>query len=303
MECKTSSIFLLTIKSNVEPYIHAYIVALAVITITGNALLIWLLKKTRQTNTISFQFIIIMSISDLILSTGNLIVLIINNLIDANTTTCWIVLFFQFIIATCGGFSVIMATYIALDRYLHMKYLERYPSIVTKKRAYSLTMVSFLLLLMMNAIFALPMPNNVQQIFQAIYLFSSAPIALVILILYYYTMKTIRKKASELTGNLENQTRTLSKALKAIAICTISLLIPLLIIKILQMVNKHYKFSSFFLLDALTIFSFVTFSSNAFWSSFVFMLLNRPIRLLLKRNARRSVSCRRGAVESTAENG
>ena len=291
MECKTTSLFLLAIESHVKPYIQACIVALAVFTITGNALLIWLLKKTRQTNTISFQFIIMMSISDLILSTSNLIALLMSNVSnDANTKICWIVLFFQFVIATCASFSVTMATFIALDRYLHMRYLEKYPSIFTKKRAYFLTIMTILLLVMLNAIFAMPFSNDVQQVFQAIYLFLAAPTVFAILMLCYHTMKTIRKKASQLTRSLVNQTRTLSKALKAIAICTISLLIPSIIIKVLQMVNKHYKFSSSFLLDTIMLFSYITFSSNAFWSSFVFMLLNRPIRLELKRIARRSLA-------------
>ena len=294
-----SCLFSPPIKSSATTYIRACIVALAVLTITGITLLMWLLKKTRQTNTISFQFIIMMSISDLILSTSNLIALIMSNVSDdANTKICWIVLFFQFVIATCASFSVTMATFIALDRYLHMRYLEQYPSIFTKKRAYFLTIMTILLLVMLNAIFAMPFSNDVQQVFQAVYLFLAAPTVFAILMLCYHTMKTIRKTASQLTRSLVNQTRTLSKVLKAMAICTISLLIPSIIIKVLQMVNKNYKFSSSFLVDTKLILSYITFSYIEFSGSFGFLFL----KLVLKRIARCFVCCRRGPIESTAEN-
>ena len=302
MECKASSVFSFKIKDRVLPYFCACIITVAVLAAISNALLIWGLKKTRQTSTISFQFIIVMSTSDVILCASHLIKLTISTVIEYNATICWITLFCQFIATTCTSFSFLMVAFIALDRYLHMRYLERYPSIVTKRRAYCLTIMSILLLVIVNATFALPAPSNVQRIFQTVYLFFATPIVFTILMLYYYTMKTIRKKASQATRNVINQTRALSKASNLITVSTTCLLMLLLTSNVIKLVNRHHRFSSSSLLDEITMISYAIYSSNAFWSSFVFMRFNRPIRLLFKRIARNSVCCRRAAVISTSGN-
>ena len=164
--------------------------------------------------------------------------------------------------------SFLMVVFIAPNRYLHMSYLERYPFIVTKKRPYSLKLLSILLLLITNAMFALPVPNNVKQIFQTIYLLFATPTIFAIPMLCYCTMKTIRKKAIQVTSDVINQTRALSNASKLIAISATCLLMPLLTINAIKLVNRHYRLCSSSILNEIKMFSYVIYSFNALWSNF-----------------------------------
>ena len=286
MECRESSIFSFNITTESYPYIRAYIIIVTVFNVSGNAILIWALKKTGQTKTISVQFIIIMSIFDLVTSAVNLIILIITSIPQRSKANCWTTLLCQFFLSTFSAYSFIMVALIALDRYLHMRYLERYPSVVTKKRGYCLAVATFVYALTVNVIYTLPLPYNVPYISQSVHIFSTSPIIVSIFVLYYKAMRTVRTKASRLTRSVIAQTRSLSKAAKRITICVLVLTLPVITIQSLELVNKHCKFSSLTVLGNLKIFAYVTYSSIAFWSSYIFISQNRPIRFRLSRLVR-----------------
>ena len=294
MTCGTLLIFSVSITA----YLSAYILLIGTLNVTGNVLLIWAIKKTGQTKTISCQFIVMMSVSDVALSSMNIILLIATRF-QEQEMSCWFRLFSLFFLNTCNGYSMLMVAFIALDRYLHMRYLARYPSIVTKKRGHFLAVTSFLLLSVINAIFVFLQSKNVLQVFQIVYLLASAPIVFTIFMLYYNAMKAIRKKASQLAMDVITRTKTLFKAAKIITICIIGLIMPMLAMQVLQLANNHYKFATSSLMDNLKLCAYTTFTSNAFCSSVVFMSLNRPIRLLLRRSIRRFFRCTTVAVRST----
>ena len=285
MECRESSIVSFTITKHVLPHVGVFIFIILVFNFSGNTLLIWALKKTGQTKTISSQFIIIMSISDLIISTNSLIIVIINLIPQKNSSICWIYILFQFLMTTSNMFSYHMIALIALDRYLHMRYLQRYPFVVTKKRGYFITVACIMSAIAVNVILYLPLPYNVPYISQSVYIFISFPVTCSIFILYHKAMKALRTKASQLTRRVIAETRTLSKAAMRITICVLVLTLPPIIIQILELINKHHKFIASNLLENLKLFSYITFISNAFWSSYIFISLNTPIRLLLRRFA------------------
>ena len=287
MECREASIFLFNITRDTLPYIYGYIIIIDVFNISGNAILIWALKKTRQTKTISFQFIIIMSISDLALSIANLMILIIPSIPQQNRASCWTTVICQFFLSTCSVYSFIMVALIALDRYLHMRYLERYPSILTKKRGYCLAIASFVYALTMNVAYYLPLSYNIPYISQAVHIILSSFTVSSTFILYYKAMRAIRTKASQLTRSVINRTRSLSTAAKRITLCFLVLILPTFIIQVIEVINKHHKFITSTTLENAKLLSYVTFSSNAFWSSFIFISLNTPIRMLLRQLARR----------------
>lgn len=299
MECRGSSVFSFNIAEESFLYIRAYIVIIIIFNISGNAILIWALKKTGQTRTISFQFIIIMSISDLVSSIANSIILIITSISQQNKTICWIRLLCQFLLSTCVAYSFIMVALVALDRYLHMRYLERYPSVVTKKRGYCLAIASFVYASTVHVIYSLPLSYNVPYISQSVYIFSTSPIIFSIFVLYYKAMRAMRTKASQLNRSVIAQTRTLSKAAKRITVCVLVLTLPTITIQSIELVNKHFNFSSLSVLGSAKIFAYITYSSIAFWSSYIFMLQNRPIRLLLRRLVRYHLSCEATKIGST----
>ena len=287
MECREKVIFIFNITRDILPYIYGYIIIIDVFNISGNAILIWALKKTRQTKTISFQLIIIMSISDLAMSTASLLILLIPLIHHQNKSRCWAALLCQIFIKTFSQYSFMVVTLIALDRYLHMRYLERYPSVVTKKRGYCLAIASFVYAVIANIIYTLPLPNNISYIFESFTIFVGSLIGISVFVLYYKAIRAIRTKASQLTRSVITQTRSLSTAAKRITLCFFILTMPWVILSVLEVINKHHKFTTSTTLDNAKLFSNVTFSSNAFWSSFIFISLNTRIRMLLRQLARR----------------
>ena len=272
-----------------------YAVIIAAINITSNSLLIWALKKTGQTKTISFQFIITMSVSDLLLGTGNLVFQMLNALHNYKID-CWVKAIFHTHISICSLYSLIMVALIALDRYLHMRYLERYPLIVTKKRGYILNTLAFLYSFAETAAFALPLRYSEPYISQAIHFVLGIPIMLSVFILYFRAIRTLRTKASQLCRDIITQTRALSTAATRITVCLILLSLPLAVIQGLELANRSYRFTSFSLLSSAKLFAFATLMSNGFCNAFILMSVNRPIKMLLRRYRTRY---RRNVVGST----
>ena len=297
MKCRPSSLLSFDTTPNLQQYFESYSMIIAFINITGNSLLIWGVQKTGQTRTISFQFIIMMSVSDLVLSTVNVIYKILNA-IYRDRNNCWMILCFQFLLSTCSMFSFIMVALIAFDRFLHMRYLERYSSIVTKKRGYLLAIASCFFSSAENIILVLSISYKDSYIGQAIYLFLALPVMVLIFIFYYSAMKAIRAKASQISRNIITQTRALSRAATRITICLIVLSLPLLIIQVLELVNRSSRFTNPSLLGNAKFIAYATFTSNAFWSAYIFISLNRPIRMLLWRPFR---NCKRRSVGGLTE--
>ena len=286
MNSTKSRILSFNVTRDIFPYICGYIIIIGVFNISGNAILIWALKKTRQTKTISIQFVIIMSISDLAISTITLILLIIPYIPQQNMARYWVTLLCQVLLSTFSLYSFTMVVLIALDRYLHMRYLERYPSILTKKRGYCLAIASFVYALTVNVIYNLPLSNNISYFFQSVTIFMVSLIVISIIVLYYKAIRAIRTKASQLTQRVITQTRSLSKAAKRITFCYLILTLPLIIIYVLELIYEHHKLIRLASLKRAKLVASITFSSNAFWSSFFFISLNTPIRMLLRELAR-----------------
>ena len=299
MDCRNSSLLSFIITTEILPYVGAYNVIIIAFNISGNMLLILALKKTGQTKTISSQFIIIMSISDLVMNTTQSILMIITFISRKNRAICWIRLSCQFLMTTFNAFSLTMIALIALDRYLHMRYLQRYTFVVTKKRGYFLAVGCFVFATTLNIIFSLPLPYNVPNISEPVYTFSLFPIACSIFILYNRAMKALRMKASQLTRSVITTTRTLSKAAMRITLCVVVLTLPMIIIQMLELVNKHNKFIRSSSLGNVKLVAQITYTSIAFWSSYIFISLNTPIRMLLRRFARYSCKRNTSTIGST----
>ena len=295
MACTEVSIFALKPTANLVPYLTAYNVVIALFNLTGSSLLLWALKKTGQTKTISFQFIIMMSISDLIGSINNAIFLTLITWKE-HSMNCWMSSSVQFLLGTLNIFSFLMIVLIALDRYLHMKYLDRYPSIVTKRRGHLLAVAAFFVASLINGILLLPIPNGESVILQILFIISVCPFLLCILVLYRGAMRELRKKSSQLTSRIVTQTRTLSKTAKLVTICITVLTIPLLVIQAVELVDEDTNLVSSRLIDNMKPFAYATYTFNVFCSSIIFMSQNRPIRMLIKRIGRCPQTGRRSVV-------
>ena len=124
-------------------------IALAVLAVATNAFLIHALRKLDKLKTISFKFVLSLCISDISLG---VVLLIFEPIIYYSMSDLDTILKYSkisgFFIFSFVSLSAILTICIAVDRFIHMKYLLKYRLIMTKFRAMMMiiisTIVSFL---------------------------------------------------------------------------------------------------------------------------------------------------------------
>ncbi len=118
--------------------------SLGISNILINSFLIYALRKLKKFKTISFKFIILLSISDLcdgITTVAGIIVLHAVSSSYKERMTLIIGYTFKYFFAP---FSLIMIFIIAIDRYIHLRYFSGYNTIMTNRRAIIIVVVAVL---------------------------------------------------------------------------------------------------------------------------------------------------------------
>ena len=117
-----------------------------------------------------------------------------------------------------------------------------------------------------------------------------------VITLYYNALRTLRRKAHQVTRNVINQSRALSKAAHRVSVCLLVLTVPMVITFTIQNVNIQLHFANESSINVITWFAYISFLGNAFCSSVIFMSQNRPIRRLIRRLANHNWNRIRSAV-------
>ena len=282
MDCVSFIKGLYGIPRSIVTLIQVYNVLIGVVNIIGNGILIWALRRTGQTKTISLKFIIIMSFSDLGISIISIFFMSLMTL-EQYVKHCWLKLVIQAVLNTFNCFSGLMVLLIATDRYLHMTFLERYSIIFTKRRGYLMVGVSFFLAAICNTALILPYSRPTYSIIKQVYFSFLLFFPLLIIILYYKAMRAMRRKANQISRNTINYNRTLGRAAKRISICFLILTTPIIICHILDGISMKAPVMDLSVLNAFTWLAYITFLVNGFCSSVIFMSQNILIRRLLRR--------------------
>lgn len=271
-----------TVPGTIIAFIRIYNILVALSNILGNALLIFALKRTGQTRKTAFQYIIFMSVSDLVIgSTGLLFITALTY--DHFNQNCTLKLATQYILNSCSSFSILMVVLIALDRYLRMKHLERYPSVFTKRRRYYLVTAASLIALSSSALLILPLPRSFHSMLKMTYFSTGIISFLAISILYRMAFLALKKKACQVSGGIINQHKTLGKAAKRVTFCIIVLTAPVIIMHFIEELYYRGATKSSPTLVGCIWFGYITFLGNGFCSSVVLISQNRPVQLFLKR--------------------
>lgn len=279
MVCPTTFPSMDNVSDNFAIFIRIYNAIIGFLNITGNAFLIYGLKRTGQTRMISFQYIILMSTCDIIVGFNGLIFGTIYTL-NSFSQYCWLAICNEFIATSCSGFSVTMIGLIALDRYLHMKFLQRYSTLFTVKRGRILALVVFLVPLCFTAIRVMSIPKATKSIVVLIHSIFPSVILVSIIILYRNACKEMERKANPAIRSLATENRTLAKAARRITICYVCLILPLSILCIIVSCQEEED-SSYWKIPLIL--AYVTYLCNGFCSSCIFISLNKPIQLLIRR--------------------
>ena len=112
---------------------------IALINIILNSLLTFVLWKLGKLQTISFRFIFIQSSCDVLVGITMLLTRIV--IYVTNEHSCSLITYTYIACDSLCGFSAIMITLIAVDRFIHMRFLNRYSDWMNSQRA--ITMVLF----------------------------------------------------------------------------------------------------------------------------------------------------------------
>ena len=266
---------------------------IALLNICGNALLIYALKKTGQTATLSLQIIFLMSLSDLI--TGITALSLTNALLWKEfDSVCQIKIATLIIHVVFGGFSFSTVFLIALDRFLHMKYLQRYSIIITRRRAYSIIVFIFCIHLLSATLFSLPALKQETEYLQLAYFMAGIPTIITTIALYYKAIKTTTCRVSFSTAiATQNPNFHIKKILKAAKLITLSfgiLLTPLLIVHITLAMNTRHKILNAKTMTTCKWFSYIVALGNGFCSCSIFFLYNMPARTVLSNIYRKVIN-------------
>ena len=276
-------------------------IMVGVCNVVGNALLIWALSKTLQMKTMSIQFIMILSSSDLILGITS-IVFSVPSTADQYQRLQLLTSITLFVMNTSSTFSMLMILLIAFDRYLHMRYLERYPTIFTKKRGYFLVIALLAFSLSSSAAIALMILEETYRIFQLVYIFVMILAIVAVLKLYHNALHTLKQNSNEVTKSIFNQNRALGKAAVRISICVIALTTPMTVLLIIDNLNAHLEMFDAKALHTFLWYSYIIFLGNGFCNCIVFISQNAPVRRVLKRVMRYNLNLVRSVRGSTLNN-
>lgn len=151
-------------KSVAGTVINVLVLLLNIVT---NSSLIYAILKLKLTRKPTFVFYLFMGINDLIIA----VVLqpLVGYLSSQNINMCTpLDVIGQFLAHSLCQFSGLMMTFVAFDRYLHMKLLINYNSSMNSKKAYTLVFVAFIACLLIAASSALSSIYRFVFIFQVI---------------------------------------------------------------------------------------------------------------------------------------
>ena len=302
MACSLFLMNLFTSEQIFLIFIQIYNTVISILNISGNSILIWGLHRTRQTKTISFQFIVIMSASDLTTGVVGLISMVLV-LFEQYQKYCLLRIGVLAVFTVLNVFSSLMVCLVAFDRFLHMRYLETYQFKFTKVRGYFLVIILAVLALATGVLFALPLTLVIHSILQMACSSMAAVILILTLFFYRKALSTMRRNGNQITRSIINLNRALGKAAKRVSICYFILSVPLIATYFLNSIKLRVAIFDSSILEYGFWFAYVTYLANGFCSSVTFISQNIPIRRVLRRvvmdkwNRIRSVV---GAVETNS---
>ena len=261
--------------------------------ILGNAILIYALRTTGQTNTVSFKFIIIMSISDITCGVVGLVP-VTQLLWEHSHGYCYLKICTQWVLNAQGSFSIMMIALIACDHYLHMTNLTRYHSIMNTRRGYCLAFNTLFFAGSMATVYQLLLhyhkgPGLILQVISAVFGVFTLGIAMA---LYLKAYKNLQSKAATQTNQVArsilNEARKFSKTARLIVISAIFLTMPRMVATVFEVINTYTTFLNQSSLDTFVWLGLLIYSANAFSSSVIFIMYNSLVKQFLKTLGTRS---------------
>eukprot|EP00794_Sanderia_malayensis_P007459 gene7459-8281_t len=292
-------------------------VVVTLLNIIVNIFLIFALKATNQLRNLSCKLIACLSLSDICVG------LVLQNVVSVLLTAfksengnCTVELVSQFLSYTFPQISGVMIMIIALDRWVHMKFLNKYSSMMNQRTA--------CFMILGNVVFALGIAivSVVASVYKKFFLFNAVLIImdsiviLLIYVAYIFTfrsvrahMKGMRRRAKEndrvedyhraqsttpalattaaaagaISKKVDKRDAQLAKTMVLILTSLTVCYIPYFVVGLYWSYVRYYKNTMTSLaLDTLVWVSFLLVYMNSSLNAIIFILRNKQMRRLLK---------------------
>ncbi|XP_057289793.1 melatonin receptor type 1C-like [Hydractinia symbiolongicarpus] len=253
-------------------------VIVMILNLIFNSAVIYGLVATKQLKNYSLKLILYLSINDccLALITQTLFTVMLAKFEDCDFET--IVQFFAIFFTHISAYIIAL---IGFDRYIHMRYLNRYAQVITNKRVIMILTAVVLLSLTQAMVYVLGTQLNFLSKAKQITVSIDAVIAISVFTAYIMTVRVVKvhSKRTESRDMLKavdtTVTRTASRILTAIVICYI----PYIIVSFTHaVVSQKWDGIRKQWLEYALILGFVLTYFNSFVNAIIFLSLNKKVK-------------------------
>ena len=264
-------------------------IIIALLGIFLNSLLSSLLWKFNKLNTLSFRFIFIQSVSDIIVGitlVSSRTVFFTINMVDFDK----IKTYSDIVCDTLCQFSCNTVLLVAIDRYFHMRLLTRYSEVMTKTRAVIFMLVNAAICLSFLIIQIVGYFEGFYSMFLIFYQFAAIFLSVIVSSIYCHTFKSIeqRTRQSNLAatgrrdaGSRRDPTKEFQKVMILIFAAMALCVTPIAVFSPVQFIYEKRKSYN----EAITVCSFLArllLCFNSTINATIFLIVNREIKGFLQ---------------------
>ena len=255
-------------------------ILLGILNIILNSTLVHCLRNLEKLKKISFRFILILSASDILLGITLLVSDIVLRFLDIkerSITALQITIVLRMTIAIFSGCMIIV---ISIDRYIHIVYLTRYSSVMTKKLARLLIAAAVIVPLGSIGFKILGLKFGFYMYTLFISSISAFLGLIVILILYYQAYRSINDRMKDNSINNDDRPDARKTFARVALLLLASLFVSLTPFLVLHPLSWYYgdKHWAIFLANLFHVFVYMNSAINAI----IIMYFDREIRNHLK---------------------
>jgi len=179
------------------------IIVNGVVTYILNALLILVIIKTKQTNTPVLRVLLYLSMMDVCISLTTPIIFTMLLSLYESIRNCTIELVGDFLSVFFGHMSCILGTIIAYDTYARVRYLTKYPLVMSQRKINRLMLAACSISLFTPMLYTIGTIHRVYDILSFVVLFLDCIIGVLTIALHILTKITIRRHRKSVTPSTD----------------------------------------------------------------------------------------------------
>ena len=257
---------------------------IAILNVVSNSALLYGLFKTRQTRRMSTRLIFIMSLEDFIfgLLSQPLVTMALS---EQFQRTCIVHIIAQITTTAWAYSSFCMVSVVAFDRYMHMRYLERYPVIMTKKKARKLVIICLAVPQAAATGTTIALVNHQFVVAKWIYMVMWTSCLLLTSTFYVKATLAVKNRISPLGDfpgrNMLGPCRIFSRVAKKIIICFFVVLSPFIFLTVIRLALNWFHVEKQVYIEFIFWISYMLGFSYAFINTIIVISCNKAVKKVL----------------------